>query len=168
MGSMAICLDQNQNTIACADPDCTYGDCCTGIDCYSVGAQQTTGPLCLDQNQNQISCSDPNCTYGDCTDTTAGVVGHAAASNENGGTALTTPSVGGATGAANTAALANAAASLANTISTAVTGPPKTTLTLGASGLSVSSLGSIFSNPLMLILLAVIAALMFGLFKKRS
>lgn len=163
MGSSAICLDQNQNSISCTDPDCTYGDCgATGV------SQVTTGSLCLDQDQNAVACSDPDCTYGDCIATGVGAVGHAAASNENGGTALTTPSVGGATGAANTAALANAAASLANTISTAVTGPPKTTLTLGASGLSVSSLGSIFSNPLMLILLAVIAALMFGLFKKRS
>lgn len=162
MGSSAICLDQNQNTISCLDPDCTYGDC------GSTSTQVTGGSLCLDQNQNAVACSDPECTYGDCVPSGAGAVGLAAHANENGGSALTTPSSGGATSATSTAALANAAASLANTISTAVTGPPKTTLTLGASGLSVSSLGSIFSNPLMLILLAVIAALMFGLFKKRA
>lgn len=57
----AICLDQNQNSIPCSSPDCTYGDC------GSAGPQQTSGSLCLDQNQNQISCSDADCTYGDCT-----------------------------------------------------------------------------------------------------
>jgi hypothetical protein len=56
----AICLDQNQNTIDCSDPNCTYGDC------GSTGPQLTTGSLCLDQNENQIACNDPNCTYGDC------------------------------------------------------------------------------------------------------
>ena len=55
-----VCLDQNQNTIPCSDPNCTYGDC------GSTGPQITVGALCLDQTQNQISCSDPNCTYGDC------------------------------------------------------------------------------------------------------
>jgi hypothetical protein len=48
-----------------------------------------------------------------------------------------------------------------------VSPPPKTSLTLGASGLSVSSAGSIFSNPLMLVLLAVIGVLLFGLFRKK-
>jgi len=55
----AICLDQNQNTVDCQDPNCTYGDC---------GAP--SGPVasggCLDQSQNQVLCIDPNCTYGDC------------------------------------------------------------------------------------------------------
>lgn len=58
--SAAVCLDQNQNSVPCADPNCTYGDC------GSSAAQVTIGALCLDQNQNQIVCTDPNCTYGDC------------------------------------------------------------------------------------------------------
>jgi len=57
----AICLDQNQNTIPCSSPDCTYGDC------GAAGPQLSTGPLCLDQSQNQVPCSNPECTYGDCT-----------------------------------------------------------------------------------------------------
>ena len=60
-GAPAVCLDQNQNTISCADPECTYGDC------GSTGPQVTVGSLCLDQQQNQIACTDPNCTFGDCT-----------------------------------------------------------------------------------------------------
>ena len=56
-----ICLDQNENTISCTDPNCTYGDC------GSSGSQITVGALCLDQGQNQVACTDPNCTYGDCT-----------------------------------------------------------------------------------------------------
>ena len=59
----AICLDQQQNSIPCADPNCTYGDC------GSAAPQITVGSLCLDQQQNQIACSDPNCTYGDCVGT---------------------------------------------------------------------------------------------------
>lgn len=57
---MAICLDQTQNTIACTDPNCTYGDC------GSTDWQQVSGPLCLDQSENQVPCSNPECTYGDC------------------------------------------------------------------------------------------------------
>jgi len=58
--SSAICLDQNQNTISCADPNCAYGDC------GSTAPQVTAGPLCLDQDENAVACADPNCTYGDC------------------------------------------------------------------------------------------------------
>ena len=57
---MSICLDQSQNTIACTDPDCTYGDC------GSTDTQQVGGALCLDQSENQVPCSSVNCTYGDC------------------------------------------------------------------------------------------------------
>jgi hypothetical protein len=59
LGDPAICLDQNQNTIDCQDPNCTYGDC---------GQVSTSVPsgACLDQSQNQVLCMDPNCTYGDC------------------------------------------------------------------------------------------------------
>lgn len=59
IGANPICLDQNQNAIDCSDPNCTYGDC---------GATSSYVPSggCLDQNQNQILCADPNCTYGDC------------------------------------------------------------------------------------------------------
>lgn len=56
----AICLDQSQNTVACMDPSCTYGDC------GSSDTQQVGGSLCLDQAENQIACTSPNCTYGDC------------------------------------------------------------------------------------------------------
>lgn len=56
----AVCLDQNENTVSCADPECTYGDC------GSTGAQVVVGALCLDQHENQVACTDPNCTYGDC------------------------------------------------------------------------------------------------------
>jgi hypothetical protein len=160
MAASAICLDQNQNSVSCSDPNCTYGDC------GSTATQVTSGALCLDSNQNAVACSDPECTYGDCVSSAAGAVGLAGHANENGGTSLTTPSAGGATSAGSTSVLSSIA-SLGSTITTAVTGPPKTTLTLGASGLQVSSLGSIFSNPLMLALLAVIAALLFGLFRKK-
>lgn len=64
-GAPGICLDQGQNSIACNDPNCTYGDC------GSAGAQITIGSLCLDQGENQIDCTDPNCTYGDCVTTTS-------------------------------------------------------------------------------------------------
>jgi len=57
---MAICLDQSQNTVACTDPSCTFGDC------GSTDTQQVGGSLCLDHSENQISCSSPECTYGDC------------------------------------------------------------------------------------------------------
>lgn len=163
MASSAICLDQNQNTISCTDPSCTYGDCgATGV------AQVTSGSLCLDSDQNAVACSDPECTYGDCTSTVAGSIGHAAVSTENGGSSLTNPNTSGANSAGSTAALAGAAASLASTITTAVTGPPKTTLTLGASGLTASSMGGLFSNPMMLGLLAVIAFLLFSMFRKKA
>ena len=59
-GGMAVCLDQNENTIACMAPDCTYGDC------GSNAEQQVGGSLCLDPGQNQVPCSSPECTYGDC------------------------------------------------------------------------------------------------------
>lgn len=67
MGSlgMAICLDQTENTVACMDPSCTYGDC------GSSAEQQVGGPLCLDRSENQIPCSNPECTYGDCLPSTA-------------------------------------------------------------------------------------------------
>lgn len=63
LGDPAICLDQNQNTIDCQDPNCTYGDC---------GAVSTSVPsgACLDQSENQVLCVDPNCTYGDCLPST--------------------------------------------------------------------------------------------------
>lgn len=57
---MAICLDPNQNTIACMDPSCTFGDC------GSSEQQLVGGSLCLDRAENQIPCSNPECTYGDC------------------------------------------------------------------------------------------------------
>lgn len=60
LGQSAICLDQNQNTISCIDPNCTYGDC------GSTESQVTSGALCLDQDENAVACADPNCTYGDC------------------------------------------------------------------------------------------------------
>lgn len=56
----AICLDQNENSIACSDPNCAHGDC------GSTAPQITIGSLCLDQQENQIACNDPNCTFGDC------------------------------------------------------------------------------------------------------
>lgn len=56
----AVCLDQNENTISCLDPNCTYGDC------GSTAAQVTVGALCLDEHENQIACTDPLCTFGDC------------------------------------------------------------------------------------------------------
>jgi hypothetical protein len=59
-GGMAVCLDEKENTVACMDPSCTYGDC------GSNAEQQVGGPLCLDHGQNQIACSSPDCTYGDC------------------------------------------------------------------------------------------------------
>lgn len=62
-----ICLDQNQNSVDCSSPECTYGDC------GASGAQVTTGPLCLDQNQNQIGCASPDCSFGDCTPPPMGV-----------------------------------------------------------------------------------------------
>jgi hypothetical protein len=61
---MAICLDQSQNTIACMDPNCTYGDC------GSSDTQLVGGALCLDQSENQVPCSNPECTYGDCLPST--------------------------------------------------------------------------------------------------
>lgn len=60
LGAATICLDQNENSIPCTDPNCTYGDC------GASGPQQASGPLCLDSAQNQVACSDPGCTYGDC------------------------------------------------------------------------------------------------------
>jgi hypothetical protein len=56
----AICLNQAQNSVACSDPNCTFGDC------GSNSPQITVGSLCLDSSENQIDCSDPNCTFGDC------------------------------------------------------------------------------------------------------
>jgi hypothetical protein len=61
-GGMAVCLDQSENTIACMDPNCTYGDC------GSNAEQLVGGSLCLDFGQNQVPCSSPSCSYGDCTD----------------------------------------------------------------------------------------------------
>jgi len=65
LGQSSICLDQNQNTISCSDPNCTYGDC------GASGPQVTSGALCLDQSENAVACADPECTYGDCTGPTA-------------------------------------------------------------------------------------------------
>lgn len=64
LGDAAICLDQNQNTIDCQDPNCTYGDC--GATSTSVASGG-----CLDQSQNQVLCTDPECTYGDCLPSTS-------------------------------------------------------------------------------------------------
>lgn len=61
---MAICLDETENTVACTDPSCKYGDC------GSTDWQQVGGPLCLDHAENQIPCSNPGCTYGDCLPST--------------------------------------------------------------------------------------------------
>jgi len=60
LGQSSICLDQNQNTIPCSDPNCSFGDC------GATGPQVTSGPLCLDQDENAVECADPECTYGDC------------------------------------------------------------------------------------------------------
>jgi hypothetical protein len=167
MASVAICLDQNQNTVACSDPSCTYGDC------GSTGPQQLSGSLCLDQNQNQIACSDPNCTYGDCTASpttslatavgvsASGATGSAGMSNN----VLQSPSAGGSVAGLNPTVVSSIG-SIASAISNVVSPPPKTSLTLGASGLNLSSAGSLFSNPLMLGLLAVIAFLLFWGFRK--
>lgn len=162
MASSAICLDQNQNTISCSDPECTYGDC------GSSSVQVTQGALCLDQNQNPVACADPECTYGDCAPNTglgnigAAMAGHA----DSGGTSLSTPSAGGATGGVSSSVL-QTVSNLINASTRVITAPPKTSLTLGASGLNVSSSGSLFSNPLMLLLLAVIGVLLFGLLRKK-
>lgn len=56
----SVCLDQNENTIACVDPNCTYGDC------GSTGPQVSVGALCLDEHENQVDCASPLCTFGDC------------------------------------------------------------------------------------------------------
>lgn len=80
MGSSAICLDGNQNTIPCSDPNCSYGDC------GSTSTQVVSGSLCLDQNQNAVACADPECTYGDCTSPSSG----APAANPVAGAATTT------------------------------------------------------------------------------
>jgi hypothetical protein len=166
MAASAICLDQNQNTVACNDPDCTYGDCGSG------GTQVVGGSLCLDQNENVVACADSNCTYGDCiaqpgnSQTTAvGTAVSGATGSSVGGNVLTTPSAGGSQSGVSPATV-SALGSLATAISNVVSPPPKTSLTLGAGGLSVSSAGSLFSNPLMLGLLAVIAVLIFWGFRK--
>ena len=62
-GAPAICLNEQQNSISCLDPNCAHGDC------GSTGPQITVGALCLDQQENQIDCTDPNCTWGDCMST---------------------------------------------------------------------------------------------------
>jgi hypothetical protein len=167
MSTSAICLDQNQNSVSCSDPSCTYGDC------GSTSTQVTSGSLCLDQDQNAVACSDPNCTYGDCTPSAVGAIGLASASgSDNGITTLSAPHTGGAVaGTGSTSTLSqvlSAVSSGANAATSIVTAPPKTSLTLGSSGLSISSAGSLFSNPLMLLLLAVITVLLFGLFRKKS
>lgn len=64
LGDGAICLDQNQNSIPCSSPDCTFGDC------GSSTPQIMSGSLCLDQSQNQVPCNSPECTYGDCVPST--------------------------------------------------------------------------------------------------
>jgi len=61
-GGMAVCLDETENTIACMDPSCKYGDC------GSNAEQLVGGSLCLDYGENQVPCSSPSCSYGDCTD----------------------------------------------------------------------------------------------------
>lgn len=162
MGTQAVCLDQNQNLISCLDSDCTYGDC------GSTGSALSTGAACLDQNQNPISCSSPDCTYGDCTPSGVGSIGLASHSTENGATTLTVPASGGATSAGSTAALVSSFSNLSSSLVNAISGPPKTSLSFGASGLNVSSVGSLFSNPLMLVMLAVITVLIFGLWRKRT
>jgi hypothetical protein len=159
--SPAVCLDGNQNLISCLDPECTYGDC------GSAGVAQISGDACLDSNQNPISCSDPECTYGDCTPSPTAKIGLAAVSGENGPTSLSIPAAGGATSAGNTASLVNSFSNAITAASKVFTAPPKTSVSLGASGLSISSAGSLFSNPLMLALLAVIAFLIFAVWKKR-
>ena len=95
-----------------------------------------------------------------------GTAAAGATGSANGGNVLTTPSAGGATAGVNSGVVSSVA-SLASAISNVVSPPPKTSLNLGASGLSISSAGSLFSNPLMLALLGVIAFLLFWGFKKK-
>jgi hypothetical protein len=38
------CLDQNQNDIACNDPDCTYGDCTNSVAVTGGVAASTVSP----------------------------------------------------------------------------------------------------------------------------
>jgi hypothetical protein len=168
MAASAICLDQNQNNVSCSDPNCTYGDC------GSTGPQVTTGALCLDEDQNAVACADPNCAYGDCvatpTPTVASATGVAAsAATGSAGMSnnvLQAPSAGGNV-AGMSPSTVSALGSVATAIGNIVSPPPKTSLSLGASGLSISSAGSLFSNPLMLGLLAVIAVLLFWGFRKK-
>jgi hypothetical protein len=169
MAATAICLDNNENSVACSDPACAYGDC------GSTGPQVTSGSLCLDENENAVACADPNCAHGDCVNANAaiGVAAGASVASSTGSASpatstLTTPTAGGSTSGTNISALAGTAAQLANAVNNIVSPPPKTSLSLGASGLNLSSAGSLFSNPLMLALLAVIAFLLFWGFKKRS
>lgn len=139
------------------------------IDCGTA----TSTSLCFDANQDEVDCSSystlaNNNVAAPVIQSQASAVGAASASSGNGSLSVTSPASGGSGGTGlNYGSLAQSVASLANTVSTAVTGPPKTTLSLGASGLNISSLGSIFSNPLVLILLAGILLLTLGIFKKK-
>jgi hypothetical protein len=159
MASLAICLDQNQNTINCMDPDCTYGDCGS-----TPQLQQSTGSLCLDANQNQVPCGDPSCTYGDCLSSPTGSVGHASVSTENGASALSVPSAGGATNGISTSALLTSFANLGTAITNKVNNQPVYPYgTYGTSGFS-----TLFANPIFLIILVVLAFFAFGGMKKST
>lgn len=144
MATAAICLDQNQNSILCSDPDCTYGDC------GSAAPQLGAGALCLDQNQNAVPCADPNCTFGDCT---------ATASQSN-------PVAVAAATSSGPTALSNLIASATSITSAALTtqNQPKTTIVSPLGTFSSSGL----TNMLPLLLFVLVALFALGAFGKKE
>ena len=73
MGSMSVCLDQDQNAVDCADPNCTYGDCVTA---GAAGATVTPNPSVPNTNSSTSaqSLSQLGSVMGQWGATIAGIV----------------------------------------------------------------------------------------------
>lgn len=146
-GPCAIAFDDNGNQVSCSDPSATS---------------------CTDASGNYVNCPNGNpagqvvsTELQGGSDVLAPSVGLAAAGDHSGALSLTAPS----SGSGNAGGIATAAASLFANITSVITGKPTTpTATVGASGLSTNN-NSLFGNPIMLILLAVLAFFAFGALK---
>lgn len=134
----SYCLDANNNQISCNDANVIS---------------------CFDQNGNSISCFGLLSPVQQVDNT--GNIGQAMASTNEGGMTIAS------SGSALTPGLITAIGNDITSIYKTVNGPAQTKLTLGTSSLSLPT-GGLFSNPLALLFLAVLAFFAFGAFKKQA
>lgn len=128
-----------------------------------VGCDRTVSD-CVDTNGTPCANSPAqNAMEGYSNDGSS--VGIAFGSNSDGGLSLTTPSAGGSHPGVSTGLL-QSLTQFATSITNSVSGPSNTSLAPGSTRLS-TGISSMFSSPIMIVLLAALAFFAFKAFKSR-